>query len=562
MAKRPRQIAPACCTPETLTNRRPDGDTSLTTCAQPSRTLPWSDSTREDTMSVQLSSPGMSRAARPRSVDRPYVLARAIAATLSASLVLSLGGCATPMLDSTVAVPDQFAAAPASETASEVAWWESYGDPVLSDLVRRAERENRDIKIAVERVRAAQAGETISRSWLMPSFGVVGSRGDLRTDYSGRAQEPVPDIKSTSAGVGVAWEIDLSGRLRAGASAAAADRMATEDNVRGVRLLVLTEVASNYFTLVGALQQLETVRAISAAQDETLRLVTARQRVGVASAFDVERARTEAESAHAAIPPLETLAAASRHHIAVLIGSQAADAATIKPWDGSATVPDIQPGQPAELLQRRPGLLASRAQLQAANFRRQQAAAEWFPRLFVGALFGRQSTDVNSADLGSARFSQAAGLLTMPIFDWGRTRAINDVAGSAQKEALLRYEDAIVRALEDVENALVALRGQRNRTDSLQSAAASADAALGRAQSLYDRGQIDLLPLLDAQRTRLNVRVGANDSNTRLLLATIDLYKALGGGWQAFEPVAAPKSANADRPPHSGTQASTKEDQT
>ena len=149
----------------------------------------------------------------------------------------------------------------------------------------------------------------------------------------------------------------------------------------------------------------------------------------------------------------------------------------------------------------------------------------------------------------------------MPIFDWGRTRSINEIAGSAQREALLHYEDAIVRALEDVENALVALRDQRIRADALQGAADSADAALGRAQSLYDRGQIDLLPLLDAQRTRLSVRVSANDSNTRLLLATVDLFKALGGGWEAFEPVAAPKTANAARPPHSETLTSNNEDQ-
>lgn len=494
-------------------------------------------------------------------ISNRSALARAVAATLLAAVTLGFAGCATPMLDSTVAVPDQFAAVPASETAAEVAWWESYRDPVLSDLIRRAARENRDVKIAAERVRAARAGETISRSSLLPSFGAVGSRGDQRTDYAGRAQEAVPDMESASGGLSVSWEIDLSGRLRAGAAAAAADRLATEDHGRGVRLLVLSDVASNYFTLVGALHQLETVRAISAAQDETLRLVMARHRAGLASAFDVERARTDAASARAAIPPLATLVAASRHRIAVLIGSQAADAAAIKPSSGSATVPDVLPGQPAELLERRPDLLASRAQLQAANFRRRQAAAEWFPRLFVSALFGRQSVDVNALDLGSARFANVSNLLTMPIFDWGRTRAINEIAGSGQNEALLRYEDAIVRALEDVENALVALRDQRIRDEALQSAATSADAALGRAQSLYDRGQIDLLPLLDAQRTRLSVRVSANESSTQLLLATVDLFKALGGGWQAFEPAAAPKSANADRPPHSETLASTQEDQ-
>jgi NodT family efflux transporter outer membrane factor (OMF) lipoprotein len=327
--------------------------------------------------------------------------------------------------------------------------------------------------------------------------------------------------------------------------------MATEHGARGVRLLVLTDVASNYFSLVGALRQLETVRAISAAQDETLRLVTARHRAGLATPFDVERAQTEASRAHAAIPPLETLAAVSRHRIAVLIGDQAFNAASIVPWNGEVAVPAARPGQPAALLQRRPDLLASQAQLDAANARRQQAAAEWFPRLFLSAAFGRQNLELNDMDIGSARFTNALGLLMMPIFNAGRTQAINDIAGSAQSEALLRYEDGIVRALEDVENALVALGAERRRAESLQTAAASADAALGRAQSLYDRGQIDLLPLLDAQRTRLTVRISANDSNTQLLLDSVQLYKALGGGWQAFEPADAPAAANATRSPNS-----------
>jgi len=265
--------------------------------------------------------------------------------------------------------------------------------------------------------------------------------------------------------------------------------------------------------------------------------VTARHRVGLASTFDVERARTAASSARAAMPPLETLVAVSRHRIAVLIGDQASNAtAAVVPWSGTAVVPEVEPGQPATLLERRPDLLASRAQLEAANWRRRQAAAEWFPRLFVNALFGRQDITVNGLDLGSARFTNASALLTMPIFDWGRTGARNEIASSAQSEALLHYEDAIVRALEDVENALAALRDERHRAEYLQNAAASADAALGRAQSLYDRGQIDLLPLLDVQRTRLAAHVGANDSNTRLLLSTVQLFKALGGGWEAFEP--------------------------
>jgi multidrug efflux system outer membrane protein len=416
--------------------------------------------------------------------------------------------------------------------------------------VRRAARENRDVKIAAERLRAARAGETVSRSWLFPSVGASASGSDRSSGYNSATKQGYPDTKTTSVGLDVSWELDLSGRLRAGAAAADADALAAEHSMRGVRLLVMSDVVSNYFTLVGAQRQVATLRAISAMQDETLRLVTARQQVGLASAFDVERAQTDALSARAQIPPLETLAAISRHRIAVLIADQSFNTANILPSNGDAAVPEAKPGQPAELLQRRPDVLALMAQLDAANARRQQAKAEWFPQLFLGASFGRQGLNLNGADLGAARFTNVAGLLAMPLFNAGRTQAINEAAESAQQEALLRAEDGIVRALEDVENALVTLAQERRRSGSLQLAAASAEAAQNRAQSLYNRGQIDLLPLLDSQRARLAARLNSNESNTRLLLDSVQLYKALGGGWQVFEQPSNPTaSAKADRPP-------------
>jgi outer membrane protein, multidrug efflux system len=473
---------------------------------------------------------------------------------LAASLALALAGCATPVLKPSLDMPDRFAAATSSADEPEVAWWEGFKDPVLADLIRRAAQQNRDVKIAAERLRAARAGETISRSWLFPSVSLGGAAFDHKTNYDSVLKNFVPEAANTRAaqiGVGVTWEVDLFGRLRAGAAAAAAETLAVENGARGVRLLVLSDVASNYFTLTGALRQLESVRAISAAQDETLRLVTSRQRAGLATAFDVERAQTEASRARAAIPPLQTLAAASRHRIAVLIGDQAFNAASITPSTVEPTVPPARPGQPAALLQRRPDLLAADAQLDAANARRQQAMAEWFPRLLLGAVFGRESIDLNGMALGPARFANVAALLAMPIFNAGRTQAINDIAESAQREAVLRYDDAIARALEDVENALVALDDQRHRAQLMQSAAASADAALIHAQSLYDRGQTDFLPLLDAQRVRLVVRVSANEAHTQLLLDSVQLYKALGGGWQAFEPVADPAVSSNPKSPTS-----------
>ena len=466
------------------------------------------------------------------------IVAFMVSAALAASVALVFTGCATPVAQPAIEVPAKFAAAPASEVEPEAAWWESYQDPVLTELVCRAERENRDIGMAIARLRAARSGVTVSQSFLMPSVSAVATGSNLNNGYSGAAQVFVPDIKRAGGGLGVQWEIDLSGRLRAGADAAAADALAVENGVRGVRLLVMSDVASNYFTLLGALRQLDTLRAISAAQDETLRLVQARHRAGLATPFDIERAQTDAETARAQIPPLETVAAVARHRIAVLVGDQAVNAARIEPSLSDAVLPQPQPGQPATLLQRRPDVLALMAQLDAANARRQQAAAEWFPRLFLDASFGRQDVSVAGVGLGAARYVNVAALLAMPIFNAGRTQAVNDIAEAGQREALLRAEDGIVRALEDVENALVTLSSEQQRAQSLQAATVSADAALGRAQSLYDRGQIDLLPLLDAQRSRHAVRLSANDSQTRLLLDSVQLYKALGGGWQVFEPAA------------------------
>lgn len=519
----------------------------------------YADSTEQSikptAMPPLTSKPSLRPAASPAPSTSEHRFAGLVGlAAVAAAVVLVLAGCSTPVLHPAVDVPAKFASEASSRPEAEAVWWEAFNDPVLSGLVRRAAVENRDVKIAAERLRASRAGETISRSFLAPSVSAVGSAGDRNSGYNAAVRQSMPNVRSASAGLDVSWELDISGGLRAGAAAAAADALAAEHGVRGVRLLVMTDVATNYFTLVGATRQLDTLVRISAAHDETLRLVTARYRAGLATPFDVERAQAAAEAARAQIPPLQTVAAVSRHRIAVLIGDQAFNAASIEPWHGAAAVPEAKPGQPATMLQRRPDVLALMAQLDAANARRKQAQAEWFPRLFLDASFGGQNVNANGIGLGNARFLNAAGLLAMPIFNAGRTRAVNEVAESGQREALLRAEDGIVRALEDVENTLVTLSDERQRSLSLQAAAVSSDAALSHAQSLYDRGQIDLLPLLDAQRASLAVRLSANDSSTQLLLDSVQLYKALGGGWQVFEPAAQSAAHSA---PAAASQAST-----
>ena len=471
---------------------------------------------------------------------------------LAASLALALAGCATPVLKPSLDVPDRFAAATASADEPEVAWWEGFKDPVLSDLIRRAAQQNRDVKIAAERLRAARAGETISRSWLFPSVSVGGAAFDHKTNYDSVLKNFVPEAANTRAaqvGVGVTWEVDLFGRLRAGAAAAAADTLAVENGARGVRLLVLSDVATNYFTLVGALRQLETVRAISAAQDETLRLVTARQRAGLATPFDVERAQTEASRARAAIPPLETLAAVSRHRIAVLIGDQAfKQRASRRRPSKPPFRRRVRVNRPSCCSAGRTCSLRARSSTpptRAGNRRWRNGSRGSFsaPCSVARASISMAWPLARRASPTSRRCWRCRS--STP--DARRRSTTSPRADNAKPSCATRTRSRAHWKTSRTRSSRSPMKGNARRR--CNSAAASADAALGRAQSLYDRGQIDLLPLLDAQRVRLAVRVGANDANTQLLLDSVQLYKALGGGWQAFEPVADPAaSANPNSP--------------
>jgi multidrug efflux system outer membrane protein len=384
-----------------------------------------------------------------------------VIAVLAASLTLV--GCSTPTVQSSVEVPSQFASAPATTSEPEVAWWESFGDPVLSDLIRRAARENRDVRIAAERVRAARAGETISRSWLFPSVGVSAAGLDYRTGYHSPLNEAVPDIKAAGGSVNVAWEVDLSGRLRSGAAAAAADTLAAAHSERGVRLLVMSDVASNYLH-----PGRRAAPARDGARDRGRAGRNAAPRFGAATCRSRDavrcraRARTDASQARAAVPPLETLAAVSRHRIAVLIGDQAFGAARIVPVDrprdrsarrSRANPPNCSSADPTCSPRRR----SSTPPPRAGNRLRRSGFRDLFLNAPRPAARAWSST---RSDLGATRFTNVvrsagdADLQRRP--DSGHQRDRPKVPSPKPCSATSTVSS---RALEDVENALVALAG-------------------------------------------------------------------------------------------------------
>lgn len=415
----------------------------------------------------------------------------------------------------------------------EGAWWAGTGDPVLTALVERALAANLDVRIARERAVAARAGERASTSRLWPSLGVQGAASDARTDLPAGDKLGTPDTRALQGGVDVAWELDLAGGVRAARRTARADLAAAQSGVAGARLIAASEVARQYYLLRGTRERLGIVEQLAAAQRDTERLVRSREREGLASRFDVTRATGEAEALEAQVPSLRTLAGVTQTRIAVLLGENPTTFTVAAAPDFLWPAPHlIGSGQPIELLRRRPDLLAAEAHFAAATGRLQEALAQWWPKLFLSALFGIQDVRINASELPTARFSNVALAFALPLFDGGRIRAGVEAQTAKQQEALLGWQQAVLTAVGEVEDSLLARAQEERRVAALAAAAAARRAALDHAQSLRREGQIDLLVLLDVQRAGLAAELALAESRTQQALNDIQLYKALGGGWE------------------------------
>ena len=479
---------------------------------------------------------------------------RLAAASAVAAAVLMLAACATPPAapDSALRIATQ--AQPAFLNAGDRAgavdarWWQRYGDPQLDALVAAALDANPDVRIALTRVVQARAGVDAASARLLPTVNAVAVRSAAETGYDAAVRQRLPDTDVRRAGADVSWEIDLFGAARAARDAAAQDALAADDARRGAQLAVIAETARQYFILRGAQQRLAIVQSLVQSQQQTLRLTELRRSAGEASEFDVDRAGAALAATRAAEPPLRTLVQVTEYRLATLAGrapgawSAALGVRTDAPMQQPSPI-DVAAGQPADLLQRRPDLMAAEAQWRAATFRRSEAQANRFPRLVLSALFGRQWTALNALDLGATRFANVGATFALPLFAGGRIQAGIDAADAREREALAAYERSLLQALEDVESALVALRNERARGDDLEQSVAARERALQRARSLYRAGQADLLVVLDVERGLLVAQIDRATHRTDLLLANVQLFRALGGGWQAAEPAIAGTSA-------------------
>ena len=429
-------------------------------------------------------------------------------------------------------LPETFrASVPDADLAPEMLarWWTRLDDPMLDELLERATTANLDLRRAEAQLRQARAQRRVTGSTLLPT--VTASGGAQRSESSAEAGSGArTDLYST--GFDASWELDLFGGRRRTQEAADADLQARVEDQRTTLVSVLSEVALNYVDLRLAQRRREVARENVALQERTLEIVRAQYDSGVVNRIDLDRAVANLQTTRAELPRIEQVVTQATNRLSVLVGEMPG---TVTELDADRPIPqpdiDVAVGIPADLLRRRPDIRGAERRLAAETARVGAAMAEFYPKLSLSGSVGLDALDLGSL-LGADASRFALGLAgSLPVFNAGRLRAQLEVQDAVQEQALIAYEAAVLGAVEEVENAIVALAQEQVRRATLAEAFAAAERAEAVASTRYEAGAEPFLSVLDAQRSRLSAQDTLTASEAAVTSNLIRLYKALGGGW-------------------------------
>jgi NodT family efflux transporter outer membrane factor (OMF) lipoprotein len=418
-------------------------------------------------------------------------------------------------------------------------WWQRLNDPVLSQLVEDAQRQSLDLRKAEARLREARARLGIATAGRYPSVGASASAS--RSGSVGPSVSPNAGDGATAAGAGnqfnagfdASWELDVFGGVRRSVEAAQADQQSAVAGLDDARVSLVAEVARGYVEVRSLQIRLDIARTNLASQSETLELTDLRARAGLVSAQDAEQARSNREQTLAQIPSLAINLAEAEHRLDILLGKAPGTLHTRLSIAGG--LPEIPPrvavGIPADTLRQRPDVRIAERKLAAETARVGVAEAARYPALKLSGSIGLESLSQGTTGSGTGASYSLLGGITAPIFNARRLK--NQVAAqdAVREQAQVAYEQAVLTALQDVENALVALARNRERSEALFRAAEAARAAAQLARQRDGAGVIDFQSVIDTERTVLSVEDSLASSRADGVLALIRLYKALGGGW-------------------------------
>ena len=428
-------------------------------------------------------------------------------------------------------VPEGYIGADKQKTSfANLEWWMLFQDPQLQELIETALEENKDLNIALSRIEEARSLVTVVRSDQYPTVDAIGGVGRGR-----QSREIVPDADTDdnySASLDLAFEIDFWGRFRRATQAQLAELLATEAAHKAIMITLIAEVADTYFLLLDLDNQLLISIETLKSRQESLKIMEARFSEGTIPELDVNQAQIEAADAAVTIAILQRQIVQTENGLRVLLGRNPGPVKRGKNLTKQTIPPEIPTGLPSELLQRRPDLIVAEEQLKAQTARIGVAEALRYPSFSLTGQFGYESTDLDDLNSSDAESWNLFGGIFFPIFNAGRLSAQVEIEIERTKQAQLLYEQTLQQALREVENALIAIRTYREeyKLTKQQLTAAKNAARLSRAR--YDGGVVDYLEVLDSERTLFRVELSESETLQQYINSIVDLYLALGGGWE------------------------------
>ena len=443
-----------------------------------------------------------------------------------------------------VETPQTYRGASASTgTAASLAdlkWFDLFKDEALTTLVGDGLKQNFELRIAAERVLQARAAYGITRSDQLPTVGagvdLVAARASRRGATQGLPEDADTDISYTQAGFNLGWELDVWGRLRRLSESARAQYLATEEARRGVTTTLIADVTETYLLLRGLDYELDIARRTRDLATDSLRLTETRRAGGIASGLDVRQAEQLLFTTTSRIASLERQISEAENTLSLLLGRAPGDITRGRALDALAAPPEVPAGLPSDLLERRPDIRRAEQELIAANAQIGVAKAEYFPRISLTGFLGAQSRALTDLLSGGARLASASVGANAPIFDAGRRRSNVQLAEAVQREALVQYERSIYTALREVADALAARAKTAEQRVQQERLVQALTESTRLATDRYQGGLDSYLPVLDAQRNRFEGELELARLRRIELAATVQLYRALGGGWELQEP--------------------------
>jgi len=459
---------------------------------------------------------------------------------LLASLILTFYGCATVGPDyvspGLSMAKDWHTGLNQGLTAKEMdpqtlaAWWTQFNDPELSSLIERAAAGNLDLKKAQARVREARARRGLAKADLFPTLDALG------TGSQSRSSEETGSGKTVDLfhlGFDAGWELDIFGGLRRSAEAAEANLQASQEGRRDVLVSLLAEMALNYIEVRTNQARIAVAEANLESQSETYQLIVWRYEAGLSDELAVQQARYTLENIRSQVPVLRTGLEESMNRIAVLLGEQPGQVhkELEQPMPIPVTPLRVAVGLPADVLRRRPDVRRAERDLAAQTAKIGVAAADLYPKFKLSGSIGLEALSLDNLFSFGSRILTGGLRISWPIFHAGAIRQNIEVQSAVQEQALIAYEAALLQALEEVENALVAYAEEHARRQSLIETTRAAQRVAQLTQDKYQAGLTDFGTVLEAQRTLWSFQDQLTKSDGTVSINLVRLNKAMGGGW-------------------------------